>query len=66
MNEKYQLIKEGDRVLDLGSAPGGWTQVLVGLAPKKVVSLDLLEMKKVQGSTFLQRDILDPETPNRI
>lgn len=55
VNEKYKIIKPNDKILDLGSAPGGWTQVAVELTKSesnqsKIVSVDILEMKKVIGS----------------
>jgi 23S rRNA (uridine2552-2'-O)-methyltransferase len=61
LDEKYHLLKPGLRVVDLGAAPGGWTQVAaqkVGAAGK-VVGLDLLPMDPVAGATLLQGDFQD-------
>ncbi len=62
MDEKHRLLKPGSRVVDLGAAPGGWTQVAVEKAgPKgRVVALDLLAMDPVPGATVLQGDFQDP------
>lgn len=61
MDEKHGLIRPGARVLDLGAAPGGWTQVAVrGVGPGgRVVALDLLPMDAVPGATVLQGDFQD-------
>jgi 23S rRNA (uridine2552-2'-O)-methyltransferase len=61
LDEKYHLLKPGLRVVDLGAAPGGWTQVAaqkVGGAGK-VVGLDLLPMDPVAGAILLQGDFQD-------
>jgi 23S rRNA (uridine2552-2'-O)-methyltransferase len=62
MDERAKLLKTGARVVDLGAAPGGWTQVAVAKAgPRgKVVALDLLAMDPVAGATVLQGDFQDP------
>lgn len=45
VDERYKLFKEEDRVLDLGSAPGGWSQALIAKHPScKVVAIDLLKV----------------------
>ena len=51
LNEKYHLIKPGDYVVDLGSAPGGWCQVAASLVGKqgKVMALDILPMEPIDG-----------------
>lgn len=61
MDEKHRLLKPGARVVDLGAAPGGWTQVAVQRAGDrgKVVALDLLPMDQVAGATVLQGDFQD-------
>lgn len=63
MNEKHQFIKAGSRIIDLGAAPGGWTQVAVELVqPEKtkgyVLGLDIQEMEPISGATILQLDFL--------
>jgi len=58
IDERDKLLREGQVVVDLGSAPGGWSQVAtrkVGAAGI-VVAIDLLEMEAIPGVTFLQAD----------
>ncbi|EFH11564.1 RlmE family RNA methyltransferase [Pseudoroseomonas cervicalis] len=61
LDEKYKLLKPGQRIVDLGAAPGGWTQVAVQRAGDrgKVVGLDLLPMDVIAGATLLQGDFQD-------
>jgi 23S rRNA (uridine2552-2'-O)-methyltransferase len=61
LDEKYKLFHPGQRVVDLGAAPGGWTQVAVqrGGGSGKVVALDLLPMDEIAGATLLQGDFQD-------
>lgn len=68
MNERYDIIKKGSRVIDLGAAPGGWCQVAVQLNQSepdntKVVGIDYLEMIEIPGATILQKDFLDDDAP---
>ncbi|MEM9422219.1 MAG: RlmE family RNA methyltransferase [Pseudomonadota bacterium] len=68
LNEKFQFLKPGGRVVDLGAAPGGWCQVAVReTAPSgKVVGIDYLEMPPVEGTSLLQMDFLDDDAPDRL
>jgi 23S rRNA (uridine2552-2'-O)-methyltransferase len=63
LDAKCGLLKPGMRVVDLGAAPGGWTQVAVkAVGPKgQVVALDILPMDPVPGATVLQADFTEPE-----
>ena len=61
LNEKDKLIRPGMRVLDLGSAPGGWSQVagkLVG-AKGRVLATDILSMDELKNVDFIQGDFTD-------
>jgi 23S rRNA (uridine2552-2'-O)-methyltransferase len=71
MNERYHLFKPGQRVVDLGCAPGGWSQVAAravkaGEGRGKVVGVDLLEMEPIQGVEFAVIDFNDEDAPDRI
>ena len=66
IDRKHRLIKNGDRVMDLGCYPGSWSQYILNKVGKngKVIGIDLLIPQKVSASnfTFLKGDILDLET----
>ena len=61
LNEKDRLIKPGMRIMDLGSAPGGWSQVAGRLVGKKgrVLATDILPMDPVPNVDFIQGDFTD-------
>lgn len=61
INEKYRLMKGGECVLDLGSAPGGWSQVAIKcVGPKgRVIALDILEMPPIEDVLFIQGDFTE-------
>lgn len=65
MNKKFRVIKKNSSVLDLGAAPGGWSQVAVSLGAD-VVSVDLNPIKEIEGVTFIKGDIGEEETLNKI
>jgi len=67
IDDKYRLLKPGGRVVDLGAAPGGWSQVAAKRVGRgRVVAIDLLEMLPVAGVEFLHLDFLDPSAPARL
>ena len=68
LDGKFHFLKKGARVLDLGAAPGGWSQIAVDrVGPGgKVVAADILEMEPIAGVEFLHVDLLAPETPERL
>lgn len=63
LDAQFALLKKGQRVIDLGAAPGGWAQVAVQRGAAKVVGIDLLPIEPLPGATFLQMDFLAPEAP---
>lgn len=68
LNERFRLLRPGARVLDLGAAPGGWSQVAaraVG-AEGVVVAVDIQEIEPLAGVTILQGDIYDAALPTRV
>ncbi len=66
MDEKLHLIKKGAVVVDLGAAPGGWSQVAAQRGAGKVIALDLLAMDELPGVTFLQMDFMDEDAPEAL
>lgn len=57
MNERFKFLKNGQVVVDLGAAPGSWTQYVMREFPKsKVFAMDLLEIKPIPGVEFYQGD----------
>jgi len=68
INERYKLIREGDVVLDLGAAPGGWSQVAADLVGPRgtIVAVDKAAMEPLPGVTFLRGDLTAPDLAERI
>src|SRR5260370_22101540 len=71
IDDKYHFLKSGITVVDLGAAPGGWSQIAakrVGAADGKgkVVTIDLLEMPEIPGVSFAQLDFLQEDAPDKL
>jgi 23S rRNA (uridine2552-2'-O)-methyltransferase len=71
IDDRHRLLRKGTRVVDLGAAPGGWSQVAgkrIGVAEGKgrVVAIDLLAMPPIPGVDFIQLDFLDPCAPDQL
>jgi 23S rRNA (uridine2552-2'-O)-methyltransferase len=68
IDDKYHLLKTGARVVDLGAAPGGWSEIAARrVGPSgRVIALDVLDMKPIAGVEFLQFDFLDAAAPERL
>lgn len=80
IDDKHRILKPGGRVVDLGAAPGGWSQIAArrvgaesgerraGAAARegRVVSIDILEMLPIPGVTVLHLDFLDPDAPAQL
>jgi 23S rRNA (uridine2552-2'-O)-methyltransferase len=72
IDDRFRLLRPGARVVDLGAAPGGWTQVAVQRTRAgepgggRVVAVDLLEMATIGGASLLLVDFLDESTPGLI
>jgi 23S rRNA (uridine2552-2'-O)-methyltransferase len=62
MDQKFRFLKKGARVLDLGAAPGGWSQVAAAKGAT-VVAADVLEMEQIPGVTFFKADLTDADVP---
>lgn len=65
LHRKFRLLKKGARVLDLGAAPGGWSQVAAARGAQ-VVAIDILPMEPIAGAQMIEADFLAPETPGRL
>jgi 23S rRNA (uridine2552-2'-O)-methyltransferase len=70
IDDKHHILKAGARVVDLGAAPGGWSQVAakrVGApAQGRVAAIDLLRMEAIVGVDFMVLDFLDPGAPDKL
>ena len=71
MDERYDLLQPGLRVVDLGAAPGGWCQVAAAEVESTadnplVVGIDYLDMDPVAGAVILKKDFLDDDAPDAL
>lgn len=67
IDDKLRFLAPGKQVVDLGAAPGGWSQVVVERCGEdSVVGIDLLEIPPVPGATFLQMDFMDDAAPGAL
>lgn len=67
INDKFQLIRPGARILDLGAAPGSWSQVVAKLGQaSRIVAVDIQPMQPLPGVQNIQADITRPETIAKI
>jgi 23S rRNA (uridine2552-2'-O)-methyltransferase len=68
LDDKFHFLKPGARVLDLGAAPGGWSQVAAKRVCAKgaVVAADILEIAPLPGVTVLQADLSDPDAVTKL
>lgn len=71
IDDKHKILKRGARVVDLGAAPGGWSQVAVerigaDKGQGKIVAIDLLDIEPIQGVDFAQMDFNDDDAPERL
>jgi 23S rRNA (uridine2552-2'-O)-methyltransferase len=68
IDEKHHILKGAKRIIDLGAAPGGWSQIAARVTNStndniRVVAIDFLEMDNIGGVHFLQMDFLDDAAP---
>jgi 23S rRNA (uridine2552-2'-O)-methyltransferase len=67
LDERFKFLAGARRVIDLGVAPGGWTQVVRKAAPQAiVVGIDFLEMDPIDGAIILHLDFMDESAPERL
>ena len=68
IDDRYKLLKPGACVVDLGAAPGGWSEIAakrIGPAGR-IIALDILDFKPMTGIEFLKLDFLDASAPDRL
>jgi 23S rRNA (uridine2552-2'-O)-methyltransferase len=58
LDDKFELIRKGARVVDLGAAPGGWSQVALARGAARVAGIDLLPIEPVPGADFIEGDFM--------
>jgi len=65
LDEKFHFFKKGMKVIDLGAAPGGWSQIASSRMGKngKIVAIDLLPVDPIAGAEMLEMDFLDDDAP---
>ena len=66
VDERFGLIRRGARVVDLGAAPGGWTQVALQRGAGLIVGVDLLPIDPIRGAMFIQGDFIAPGMTERL
>ncbi|MGC9520419.1 MAG: RlmE family RNA methyltransferase [Anaerolineae bacterium] len=68
IQDKFHIVRKGDVVVDLGAAPGSWSQVLTELVGNrgKVIALDLQPIEPIPGVTVLQGDMTDPDVQAQV
>lgn len=71
IDDKHRLLRPGARVIDLGAAPGGWSQIAAERVKSvegegQVVAIDVLAMEPIAGVEILQLDFLDAAAPERL
>ncbi|WP_026613056.1 RlmE family RNA methyltransferase [Ensifer aridi] len=71
IDEKHKILSGAKRIIDLGAAPGSWSQIAAKVtnstdADPRVAAIDFLEMDPIPGVNILQLDFLDPEAPEKL
>ena len=66
IDEKFKILKPNQIILDLGAAPGSWSEVIVGISNTKVIAIDKLDMDPMSGVKVLKLDLSTEEAFNKI
>ncbi len=71
MDEKYKILKHGQKIIDLGAAPGGWSQVAAAKTGAahgagRIIGIDLLDIDHIPGVEFTVMDFLDDTVPDKL
>lgn len=66
IDDKLHLLKPGQVIVDLGAAPGGWSQVALEKKAKKIIAIDLLPIDPIPGVDFVQMDFMADDAPAKL
>ena len=66
LQTRTSILNHGDSVLEIGSAPGGWTQIIRSITESPVISMDINQMEPMEGITFIKGDITSPSIVERL
>lgn len=66
IQKKFGIIKKGDLVIDLGASPGGWSQVALKYCNNRVIGIDILPVRRLDGLTFIKGDVTSDDTKKRV
>ncbi len=71
IDEKHHILDNANRIVDLGSAPGGWSQIAAKVTGStdtntRVAAIDFLDMDPIPGVTFLMMDFLEDDAPDKL
>lgn len=63
LDAKYDLLKRGSVIVDLGAAPGSWTQIALKVKPSRIIGIDILPVEPVAGAEIIEMDFMDEKAP---
>ncbi len=66
LDEKFKLLKPGALVVDLGAAPGSWTQVALEAGAGKIIGIDILPTEHISGADIIEMDFMSNEAPKTL
>ena len=66
IHEKFHIFKKNQKVVDLGASPGGWGQVALECSNGKVIGVDILPVKKMDGLIFIKGDVTSEDTKEKV
>ena len=66
LDEKFDLIRKGAVIVDLGAAPGSWTQIALAKKPARIVGIDILPVDPFPGAEIIQMDFMDEKAPETL
>lgn len=68
LDDKFKFFRPNQTIVDLGAAPGGWSQIAVERCKGKatIIGIDLLQIDAIAGATFLEMDFMDEDAPEKL